>query len=87
MDKKYKNLKYGCYMMSMSMSVVANLSPVLFITFRELYGITVEQLGMKFGMLTGMLFPLIAIFVYLALFKTRKGKKTEKCQLNTGQKQ
>lgn len=45
MDKKYKNLKYGCYMMSMSMSVVANLSPVLFITFRELYGISYSALG------------------------------------------
>ena len=39
-------------------------------------GITVEQLGMKCGMLLGMLFPLIAIFLYLYLLRTRKKKNT-----------
>ena len=33
-----------------------------------------EQLGMKAGMLVGMLFPLIAIFVYLSIWKRRKNK-------------
>lgn len=33
-----------------------------------------EQLGMKAGMLVGMLFPLIAIFVYFAIWKRRKNK-------------
>ena len=37
-------------------------------------GITVEQLGMKCGMLLGMLFPLIAIFLYLHLLRTQKRK-------------
>ena len=37
-------------------------------------GITVEQLGMKCGMLIGMLFPLIAIFLYLHLLRTRTKK-------------
>ena len=37
-------------------------------------GITVEQLGMKCGMLLGMLFPLVAIFLYLHLLRTRKKK-------------
>ena len=37
-------------------------------------GITVEQLGMKCGMLLGMLFPLVAIFLYLHLLRTRKNK-------------
>ena len=41
-------------------------------------GIGIEQLGMKLGMLTGMLFPLAAIFVYLALYKTRKTETVEK---------
>ena len=45
MDKKYKRLKYGCYMTSMAMSVSANLSPVLFLTFRELYSISYSALG------------------------------------------
>ncbi len=48
------------------------------ITLSAEWGITVEQLGMKFGMLTAMLFPLIAVFVYLALYKTRKARKSQK---------
>jgi hypothetical protein len=39
-------------------------------------GITVEQLGMKCGMFIGMLFPLIAIFLYLHLLRTRKKKNS-----------
>ena len=39
-------------------------------------GITVEQLGMKCGMLIGMLFPLVAIFLYLHLLRTRKKKNS-----------
>ncbi len=35
-------------------------------------GITTEQLGMKVGMLMGMLFPLIAVFLYLYILKQRK---------------
>ena len=35
------------------------------------WGLTVEQLGMKMGMLVGMLFPLMAIFVYIAILKTK----------------
>ena len=34
-----------------------------------------DQLGMKIGMLVGMLFPLIAIFIYLVLLRGRKGLK------------
>lgn len=34
--------------------------------------LTPEQLGMKAGMLVGMIFPLIAIFVYLAIIKKYK---------------
>ncbi len=46
MDKQYKRLKYACYTANLSMSVVANLSPVLFITFRNLYGISYSLLGL-----------------------------------------
>lgn len=35
-------------------------------------GITSEQLGMKTGMLLGAVFPIIAVFVYLVLMKTKK---------------
>ena len=37
-------------------------------------GITAEQLGMKCGMLIGMLFPLAAVFVYSLLLRQRKRK-------------
>ena len=46
MNKNYKRLKYACYMVNISMSIVANLSPVLFLTFRTLYGISYSLLGM-----------------------------------------
>ena len=34
--------------------------------------LTAEQLGMKMGMLCGMLFPLMGIFVYLHMWRRRK---------------
>ncbi len=44
--KNISRLKKGCYLTSFSMSVVANLSPLLFLTFRNLYGISYSQLGL-----------------------------------------
>ncbi len=41
----YKRLKFACYTSNLSMSVVGNLSPVLFLTFRSLYGISYSLLG------------------------------------------
>lgn len=40
-----KRVKLGCYATNISMSVVANLSPILFLTFRSLYGISYSLLG------------------------------------------
>ena len=34
-------------------------------------GLTVEQLGMKLGMCVGLLFPLLSIFVFLRIWKTK----------------
>lgn len=45
MGKKYLRLKSACYTSSLSMSVVGNLSPVLFLIFRTLYGISYSLLG------------------------------------------
>ncbi len=45
MKKEYIRTKYACYMANLSMSVVGNLSPLLFLTFRSLYGITFSMLG------------------------------------------
>lgn len=41
-----RRVKCGCFLTSASMSVVANLSPILFLTFRSLYGISFSLLGL-----------------------------------------
>lgn len=46
MNSKTRRLKYACYTANISMSVVSNLSPVLFLTFRSLYGISYSLLGL-----------------------------------------
>ena len=43
---KIKRLKYACYSVNVTMSAVGNLSPVLFLTFRSLYGISYSLLGL-----------------------------------------
>lgn len=45
MKSKYGKIKYACYAVNLSMSVVATFSPLLFLTFRSLYGISFSQLG------------------------------------------
>ena len=92
MHTDYKKLKLACYTTNLSMSIVANLSPVLFLTFRSLYGLSysllgllvlinfsTEQLAMKFGMLVCTLFPLAGIGLYASLWhKTKKERKVKK---------
>lgn len=46
MTPEQKRVKYGCYAGNISMSVVGNLSPLLFLTFRDLYGISYSLLGL-----------------------------------------
>jgi hypothetical protein len=46
LNTNYKRLKYACYTTNRSMSVVGNLSPLLFITFRSLYGISYSLIGL-----------------------------------------
>lgn len=46
MNKRYTRLKYACYTTNITMSIVGNLSPVLFLTFRSLYGISYSLLGL-----------------------------------------
>lgn len=45
MNKKYQFTKWACYTNNISMSVVGNLSPLLFLTFKEQYGLSYSQLG------------------------------------------
>lgn len=46
MTPNYKRVKAACYTTNVSMSIVANLSPVLFLTFRNLYDISYSLLGL-----------------------------------------
>lgn len=46
MDSKFNRLKYACYSTGVAMAAVANLSPLLFVTFRTLYGISYSLLGL-----------------------------------------
>lgn len=46
MDSKIRRLKFACYTTNISMSVVGNLSPILFLTLRSLYGISYSLLGL-----------------------------------------
>lgn len=44
--KPYTRLKLACYTTNVSMSVVGNLSPILFLTFHNLYDISYSLLGL-----------------------------------------
>ena len=46
MDKKYRRLKIACYTSNITLSIVGNLSPLLFLTFRSMYGISYSLLGL-----------------------------------------
>ena len=45
-DKRYHPAKYGCYLTNLSMAAVIMLSPFLFETFRETYGVSYTLLGL-----------------------------------------
>ncbi len=40
-----KRVKYACYTVNVSMAIIGNLPPLLFLTFREEYGISFSLLG------------------------------------------
>ncbi len=44
--KSYTRLKFACYTTNITMSVVGNLPPLLFLTFRSLYGVSYSLLGL-----------------------------------------
>lgn len=46
MQSKFKRLKFACYTVNVTMALVGNISPLLFLTFRELYGISYSLLGL-----------------------------------------
>lgn len=44
-NNKYRRTKYACYMTGISMAIAANLSPLLFMTFRTMYNLSYTLLG------------------------------------------
>lgn len=46
MNSNYKRVKIACYATSITTSVCGNISPLLFLSFRSLYGISYSLLGM-----------------------------------------
>lgn len=46
MDLKFKRAKIACYISYITMSVTATLSPILFLSFRSLYGLSYSLLGL-----------------------------------------
>ena len=46
MERNYRRVKLACYTTNVSMSAVGNLPPLLFLTFRSLYGISYSLLGL-----------------------------------------
>ena len=46
MKPDYRTLKLACYTTNISMAVTGNISPLLFLTFRSLYGISYSLIGL-----------------------------------------
>lgn len=46
MINSHKRVKFACYSVNISMAVVGNLPPVLFLTFQSMYGISYSLLGL-----------------------------------------
>ena len=46
MEKNYKRVRLACYSVNVSMAVVCNLPPLLFLTFRSLYDLSYSLLGL-----------------------------------------
>ena len=46
MSQNYGKLKFACYTTNLTMSIIGNLPPMLFLTFRSLYDISYSLLGL-----------------------------------------
>lgn len=45
-QSNYNRVKYACYMSNISMAIVCNIPPILFLIFRSMYGISYSKLGL-----------------------------------------
>ena len=61
---QYSNAKKGCYLSGLSMAVAANLSPLLFVTFRNMYGLSYTMIGflVVINFVTQLLIDLVFTF-------------------------
>lgn len=71
---KYRLAKNGCYLTGATMAISANLSPLLFLTFREMYGLSFTLLGfiVVINFFTQLLIDLVFTFFnkYFNIHKT-----------------
>ena len=76
-NSKITRLKYACYSANVTMSAVGNLSPVLFLVFRSLYGISYTLLGLLvlINFCTQLLIDMIFTF-FTKYFNVQKVAKT-----------
>ena len=74
--EQYKLTKKACYLTSITMSVASNLSPLLFLTFRDMYGLSFTLLGLLvvINFVTQLSVDLIFTFFtkYFNIYKTVK---------------
>ncbi len=74
---QYSNAKKGCYLSGLSMAVAANLSPLLFVTFRNMYGLSYTMIGflVVINFVTQLLIDLVFTF-FTKHFNIHKTVKT-----------
>lgn len=65
MNQKYAKLRWACYTSNLAMSIVANLPPLLFLTFRSRYGLSYSLLGL---LVTINFFTQLTIDLILSFF-------------------
>jgi len=66
MDNKFKITKYACYMTNVCMSIVACVSPILYVTFNEMYNISYTLLGFLAVLCFGIQLIIDLIFSFFA---------------------
>ena len=68
MQSKYARAKAACYFGSATMSAVTNLSPILFVTFHEIYDISYTLLGLLAVFCFGIQLSVDLVFSFFAKY-------------------
>ena len=73
MRSSYRSVRLACYFGSMSMATICTLSPILFLTFHDLYGISYTRLGLLAVFCFGIQLGVDLLFSFLSShFNIRK---------------